>query len=29
MYAEDKRFLPDDLPPTLAALDHLWEGYTG
>ena len=28
MYAEDKRFFPDDLPATLAAADQLWLGYS-
>jgi len=28
MYAEDKRFLPDDTPPTLAAIDELWLSYS-
>ena len=28
MYAEDKRFFPDDLPATLAAADKLWLGYS-
>ena len=28
MNAEDKRFLPDDLPATLAAADALWLGYS-
>ena len=27
MYAEDKRFLPDDTPPTLPAIDALWASY--
>jgi len=29
MYAEDKRFFPDTLPPTLAAIDELWQSYSG
>jgi hypothetical protein len=28
MYAEDKRFFPDELQPTLAAADALWLGYS-
>ena len=28
MYAEDKRFLPDSTPPTLAAIDRLWLSYS-
>ena len=28
MYAEDKRFFPDELPATLAAADKLWLGYS-
>ena len=27
-YAEDKRFFPDELPRTLAAVDTLWLGYS-
>ena len=29
MYAEDKRFFPDSLPPTLGAIDELWSSYSG
>jgi hypothetical protein len=29
MYAEDKRFFPDSLPPTLSAIDELWASYKG
>ena len=29
MYAEDKRFFPDTLPPTLTAIDALWDSYSG
>ena len=28
-YAEDKRFFPDSLPPTLGAIDELWSSYSG
>jgi hypothetical protein len=26
MYAEDKRFFPDDTPKTLEAIDAMWAG---
>ena len=29
MYAEDKRFFPDSLPPSLDAIDALWTSYSG
>ena len=28
MYAEDKRFFPDDTRPTLEAADSLWSSYS-
>ena len=29
MYAEDKRFFPDELAPSLEAIDALWRSYSG